>query len=70
MDLNNIKNDDLEHAVINQLEADFGDQDFDAMSELLQILMKSENNREILFNYLGDTAQENVKEGLTNKRYS
>ena len=33
----------MEHAVINQLEADFDDQDFDSMSEMLSLLI---NNKE------------------------
>ena len=59
----------LEHAVINQLESDFEDQDYDAMSEMLQMLMKDERNLEILVEYLSDTAQENLVEGKTFFRY-
>lgn len=64
-----VNKDALEHAVINQLEADFEDQDYDSMSEMLQMLMKDDNNVEILINYLSDTAQENLTEGKTFKRY-
>ena len=64
------KLDALEHAVINQLETDFNEQEYDAMSELLQTLMgQGEEVKNILFNYLSDSAQENYREGLTSKRY-
>ena len=64
-----VNKDALEHAVINQLESDFEDQDYDSMSEMLQLLMKDDNNVEILINYLSDTAQENLAECRTFKRY-
>lgn len=65
------KLDALEHAVINQLETDFNEQEYDAMSEMLQTLMTEggEKAQEILYNYLSDSAQEKYKEGLTSKRY-
>ena len=56
----------LLHAVINQLESDFDDNDFDAMDEFITMLMKNTENIEILYAYLGDTAQENFIEGKTN----
>ena len=56
----------LLHAVINQLEADFGDNDFDAMDELITMLMKNKDNHEILYAYLSDTAQKNWLENKTN----
>ena len=59
----------LLHAVINQLESDFDDNDFDAMDEFITMLMKNTDNHEILHAYLGDTAQENWLEGKTNLRY-
>jgi len=59
----------LEYAVVNQLESDFYDNDFAAMSEMITLLLESESNREILFNYLSDSAQENLKSGETFKRY-
>ena len=47
--------DTLEHAVINQLETDFNEQEYDAMSELLQTLMgQGEEVKNILFNYLSE----------------
>lgn len=59
----------LEHSVLNQIQADLQDNDFDAYSELMMKLLKNEDNREILFNYLSQSAQENLKEGITTKRY-
>ena len=59
----------LEHAVVNQLESDFHDNDFDSMSEMIALLLESEDNRSILFNYLSDSAQQNLKDGKTFKRY-
>ena len=59
----------LLHAVINQLESDFEDQDYDAMDEFITKLMENTDNHEILHAYLGDTAQENWLEGKTNVRF-
>ena len=60
----------LVHAVINQLEADFGDNDFDSMSDMLETLISDENDsKDVLWQYLSNTAQENLKEGLTIKRW-
>lgn len=59
----------LLHAVINQMEADFEDQDFDAMDEFITKLMENEDNHIILHNYLSDSAQENWLEGSTNIRF-
>jgi hypothetical protein len=59
----------LNHAVINQLDGDLAGQDYDALDEMLQALMKDEKNVDILHNYLGDTAQKNLKEGWTTKNW-
>jgi len=59
----------LLHAVINQLETDFDDQDYDAMDELITMLMKNSDNHEILYNYLSDSAAENWLEGKTSTRF-
>jgi len=63
------QNDLLEHAVINQLESDFFDNDFDAISEMLQLLIKSDESRSILIEYLSDNAKENWIERKTVIRY-
>jgi DNA-binding SARP family transcriptional activator len=59
----------LEHAVLNQLEADFDSQDYDAMSEMLQLLIQNDEARNILVGYLGDSALENLNDGETFMRY-
>lgn len=59
----------LEHAFINQLETDFNDQEYDAMSEMIQRLIKNEDNKKIIVEYLSDTAKENWIEGRTNCRF-
>jgi len=59
----------LLHAVINQLETDFDDQDYDAMDEFLTMLMKNEDNHTILVEYLSDSGKENWLEGKTNVRF-
>jgi len=64
-----ISNDTLEHSVINQLEVDFNDSDFNSISELLSQLMHLDPARKCLVNYLSDTAIQNAIEGKTNKRY-
>ena len=59
----------LEHAFMNQLESDFEDQDFDAMSEMIQLLLKNKDNRNIIIEYLSDSAKKNWLEGKTSTRF-
>lgn len=59
----------LEHAILNQLEIDLDEHDYDAVSEMLELLLQDKRNQDILFNYLSDSAQKNLKEGKTVKRY-
>lgn len=59
----------LLHALINQLETDFEDQDYDAMDEFITTLMKNPDNHDIIWNYLSDSAQENFIEGRTFTRF-
>jgi predicted CopG family antitoxin len=59
----------LEQAVLNQIEADLNDGDFESFSEMMEQLLKDEKNRLILFNYLSDTAQKNLEEEKTVSRY-
>jgi len=59
----------LLHAVINQLETDFDDNEFDAIDELITKLMENMDNHEILYNYLSDSAQQNWMEGKTTIRF-
>ncbi len=70
MNTTEINNKLLEHAVLNQLQADFGDADFDAYSEMFNLLIGTfPEAKNILFEYLSDTAQKNLEEGETFKRY-
>jgi len=64
-----VTNEDLEHAVLNQIESDFEEQEYDAISELLQKLIEIPEARQVLVDYLSDTAALNLAEGLTQKRY-
>ena len=59
----------LLHGIINQLESDFDDNEYDSMDELLTKLMENESNHTILIDYLSDTAKENWLEGKTNERF-
>ncbi len=59
----------LEHAFINQLETDFNEQEYDVMSKMIQLLIKNEDNKKIIIEYLSDTAKKNWLEGRTNCRF-
>ena len=59
----------LEHAVINQLEQDFEDQEYDALSEMLGLLMEDERSAGILTEYLSDELKEQFLEGKVTIRY-
>lgn len=64
-DLNSLK-----HEVLNQLENDFDCKDLEALDEMLQCLLKDDRpNHEVLHAYLSDTGQQNLKDGLTHKRW-
>lgn len=63
------KKDLLEQAVINQFESDLKDQNYDVLSEMLQILMKSEENQKTLIEYLSETEKERWIEGRVKVRY-
>lgn len=59
----------LLHAIINQLESDFDDNEFDSMDELITKLIENESNHEILIGYLSDSAKEDWLEGRTAVRF-
>jgi hypothetical protein len=63
------ENELLEHAVLNQIETDLNEQDFDALSEMLSTLIKYSGSRKTLIGYLSDSARENWIGGKTNVRY-
>lgn len=64
-----MNNDLLEHEIINQIEADLESNDFEALSEMIQSILELEGGEKVLKAYLSDSATENLKEGLTEKRY-
>ena len=59
----------LEHAVINQIETDLNDKDYDALSEMIKNLIHLEPARKVMIEYLSDTAKENGLEVKTSIRY-
>jgi hypothetical protein len=59
----------LEHSFLNQVEADLEQSDFTAFSELMEMLLKNKENQDLIFNYLSDSAQKNLKQGVTFNRY-
>lgn len=61
--------DNLQHAVINQLEADFGENNFEEIGDFLEELIKNEDNHKIIMDYLSDSAKENWLEGKTIPRF-
>lgn len=63
------EDDFLEHEVLNQIEHDIQFKDYDAFSEMMQSLIKIDEAKDILFNYLGDSARENILDEKTNPRY-
>jgi len=67
--MNNKKLNLLEHAFINQLEADLDDQEFEPISKMIQSLLKDEKNQKIIIEYLSDSAEKNWLEGETTIRY-
>jgi len=69
VNVENVDNELLEHEVVNQLGDDFESKDFMALSEMLGQLMEIDEAKWILWHYLSDTAQKNIKDGFTVKRY-
>jgi hypothetical protein len=57
------------HAVINQLEADLNEQEYDSLDELITQLVKDEKTKKILIEYLSDTVKEFWLEGKTTPRF-
>lgn len=64
-----MNNDLLEQAVVNQLEQDLDNQEYDALSELLSKLIQIEEAKELLVGYLSDTQKEKWLEGKVVIRY-
>jgi hypothetical protein len=59
----------LGNAVLNQIEADMGVADFTAWGVLIEALCTNPDNVALLTAYLSDSAQKNLKDGSTSKRY-
>ncbi len=48
----------LIQGIINQIEVDLEEGDFDAIDEMLSLLLKNKDNQKILISFLGDTIKE------------
>ena len=59
----------LMHAVINQVESDINEFDYDAFDELLNKLMENVANVALLIGFLSDKERELWLEDKTNQRY-
>lgn len=59
----------LLHAVLNEIESDFDNQDYDSIDELLTLLIKVPEAKAFLIGYLSDDAKEYWIQGTTEKRY-
>lgn len=59
----------LIHAIINQLEADFEDGDFDSMDGMLSSLIRNPKTKDVLISYLGDSCKESWIENKIKTRY-
>jgi hypothetical protein len=56
-------------AVVNQLEDDFDNQDYESLDCLLTELLKNEENREEFVHYLSDDMKERWIEGKVTIKY-
>lgn len=65
----NEKDNLLLHAILNQIETDFDEQDYDSIDEMLQLLMENPEAKHILTEYLSESAKANWLEDKTVKRY-
>jgi hypothetical protein len=57
------ENENLVHAVINQIDFDYSNSEFEPIGRLLINLLKIEGNKDIIIDYLGDTILEDYKKG-------
>ena len=63
--MNNYDN-KLLHLVLNQIEKDLEEQEYDALDELLVQLIKSEGSRELLLGYLPDESLDELNTEFPN----
>jgi hypothetical protein len=59
----------LEQAIINQIEKDLEEQDYDSLSELIKNLIHLEPAEKLLIGYLSDEVKENWLEGKVEIKY-
>jgi len=64
-----MENNLLEHAVINEIEKDLKDKDFESLSFLLEKLISVESTKKLLIEYLSDNEREMWIEVKTKTRY-
>ena len=63
------ENDLLEQAIINQIEKDLEENDYDAISEMLRQLIHLEPAKKILVGYLSDEIKEQWIDGKIQIKY-
>lgn len=59
----------LEQAVINQIESDLENQEYDSISELIKNLIHLEPAQKLLIEYLSDKTKEDWLEGKIQIKY-
>jgi hypothetical protein len=59
----------LEQAIINQIEKDLEEQDYDSLSELIKNLIHLEPAEKLLIGYLSDEVKEDWLEGKVEIKY-
>jgi predicted CopG family antitoxin len=63
------QNELLEQAVVNQLEVDLNNKEYDSLSELLKNLIKLKSAKTLLIEYLGHMELENWMDNKTKIKY-
>jgi len=63
------ENELLEQAVVNQLEVDLNNKEYDSLSELLKKLIKLKSAKTLLIEYLGHMELEDWVENKTKIKY-
>ena len=59
----------LEQAIVNQIEKDLEEQDYDSLSELIKNIIHLEPAEKLLIGYLSDEVKENWLEGKVEIKY-
>lgn len=63
------ENENIVHAVINQIDFDYSNSEFEPIGRLLINLLNIEGSKDILIDYLGDTILEDFKKGDIKQMY-